>query len=207
MAFLKCRKKCRLCDSHVQCERYSTRHKGTTLKFKTSASWGNCVGVCVCRCCSILVSHRCAVSFHRLLQVVIVGQNLHEEVKLQSLRLQDKKPTPGYANLRTKLCDSRAQASFGGDWPVAFRSARAGCSLNRTRPCSPARPHTCWPGSTRRRCIRWSGSRFSQDQLGFNSSKNMYLEKYTAGIWNFLYCNKWWLFSLLYHDIYVDTEI
>lgn len=33
------------------------------------------------------VSHRCAVSFDRLLQVVIVGQNLHEEVELQSLRL------------------------------------------------------------------------------------------------------------------------
>lgn len=37
-----------------------------------------------------LVSDRCAVSFDRLLQVVIVGQNLHEEVELQSLRLQDK---------------------------------------------------------------------------------------------------------------------
>lgn len=37
------------------------------------------------------VSHRGAVSFDRLLQVVIVGQDLHEEVELQSLRLQDKK--------------------------------------------------------------------------------------------------------------------
>lgn len=36
------------------------------------------------------VSHRCAVSFDRLLQVVIVGQNLHEEVELQSLRLRNK---------------------------------------------------------------------------------------------------------------------
>lgn len=45
-----------------------------------------------------LVSHGCAVSFGRLLQVVIVWQNLHEEVELQSLRLQDthvfKKTSP-----------------------------------------------------------------------------------------------------------------
>jgi len=36
---------------------------------------------------SVLVSNRCAASFHRLLQVVVVGENLHEEVELQSLRL------------------------------------------------------------------------------------------------------------------------
>lgn len=39
---------------------------------------------------SVLVPHRRAVSLHCLLQVVVVGQNLHEKVKLQSLRLQDK---------------------------------------------------------------------------------------------------------------------
>lgn len=36
-----------------------------------------------------LVSYRRAVSFHRFLQVVVVGQDLHEEVQLQSLRLCD----------------------------------------------------------------------------------------------------------------------
>lgn len=38
---------------------------------------------------SSLVSYRRAVSFHRLLQVVVVGKDLHEEVQLQSLRLCD----------------------------------------------------------------------------------------------------------------------
>lgn len=37
------------------------------------------------------VSHRGAASFDRLLQVVIVGQDLHQEVQLQSLRLRDIK--------------------------------------------------------------------------------------------------------------------
>lgn len=34
--------------------------------------------------------HRRAAALHRLLQVVVVRQNLHEEVELQSLRLRDK---------------------------------------------------------------------------------------------------------------------
>lgn len=42
---------------------------------------------------SMLVSHRRAASLHRLVQMVVVGQYLHEEVELQSLRLQDKNPS------------------------------------------------------------------------------------------------------------------
>lgn len=61
---------------------------------------------------SISVPHRRAVSFDCLLQVVIVGQNLHEEVQLQSLSLQDKKnKNPRLhkcARKTTKLCDSQA---------------------------------------------------------------------------------------------------
>lgn len=37
------------------------------------------------------VSHRGAVCFSGLLQVMVVGQDLHQEVQLQSLRLKDSK--------------------------------------------------------------------------------------------------------------------
>lgn len=51
-------------------------------------------------------------------------------------------------------------------WPAASHSARAWCTLGRTRPYSPAQPRTCWPDSTHRWCTHWSGSRFCPDQLG-----------------------------------------
>lgn len=37
------------------------------------------------------VPHRGATSFPRLLQVMVVGQDLHQEVQLQRLRLKDRK--------------------------------------------------------------------------------------------------------------------
>lgn len=37
------------------------------------------------------VSHRRAASFSRLLQMMVVGQDLHQEVQLQSLRLKGGK--------------------------------------------------------------------------------------------------------------------
>lgn len=57
-----------------------------------------CPGALVCRTSrpsgSKLAPHRRNTSLHRLLQMVVVGQNLHEEVELQSLRLQDKNSPP-----------------------------------------------------------------------------------------------------------------
>ena len=37
-----------------------------------------------------LVSDRCGPALHCLFQVVVVGQDLHEEIQLKSLRLQNK---------------------------------------------------------------------------------------------------------------------
>lgn len=118
-----------VCDGHFQCRRYSVRHKGATLKCKTR-------GMCQCQGVRMLwvagsygpfrsaisVPHRRAVSLRRLLQVVIVGQNLHEEVELQSLRLQDKNPPPsGY----TRICTQASKTL----WLAGNRQASAETDL------------------------------------------------------------------------------
>lgn len=48
------------------------------------------------------VSHRGATSFSCLLQVMVVGQDLHQEVQLQSLRLKDSE----------RFNDSNFQSNF-----------------------------------------------------------------------------------------------
>lgn len=92
----------------------------------------------------------------------------------EAMWLKNKlKTIPGYYKCAYKPAEpGGSQTSISvKHWPVAFHSAHAWYSLIRRRLCSPARPRTCWFDSTRRRCSRWSGSRFSRDQLGMNITK------------------------------------
>lgn len=83
--------------------------------------------------CPSSVSHRGAVTLGRLLQVVIVGQDLHEEVQLQSLRLQDEKTYSAgrICTQASKNVRMQRQTSAGTDlWLFILHAPDAARTIN-----------------------------------------------------------------------------